>query len=150
MTTIVRWNPFREVAEMQRAMDRLFEDSWRGVRPTAAGNTLALDAYETDAAYIIFAALPGVNPDAITVNLDDDVLTVAAEIPQPAFDEKDNARTLLYERAYGKFTRSVRFGLPVAADQVEAAYENGVLKLTLPKTPAAQPKQIPVRANVKA
>lgn len=147
MSTIVRWNPFREMAAMQSAMDRLFEDTWRSARPTVAGINLALDAYETDNAYVIYASLPGVSPEAINVSMDDDVLTISGEIPQPAFEEKDNVRTLLFERHYGKFSRSVRVGLPVDGDRVEAAYENGVLRLTLPKTPAAQPKQIPVRIN---
>jgi hypothetical protein len=48
MSSLIRWNPVREMAAMQSAMDRLFEDTWRTVRPTVAGNALALDVYETD------------------------------------------------------------------------------------------------------
>lgn len=150
MNTIVRWNPFREMAAMQSAMDRLFDETWRGVRPTAAGNTLALDVFETDQAYVLFTTLPGVNPEDIHVSMEDDVLTITGEVPQPAFDDKDNARTLMLERSFGKFTRSVRVGMPVDGDKIEAAYENGILKLTLPKTPQAQPKVIPVRVGAKA
>ncbi|MBL8153117.1 MAG: Hsp20/alpha crystallin family protein [Anaerolineae bacterium] len=150
MNTIVRWNPFREMAAMQSAMDRLFDESWRGVRPTAAGNTLALDVFETDQAYVLFTTLPGVDPQDLHVSMEDDVLTITGEVPQPAFDDKDNARTLMLERSYGKFTRSVRVGMPVDSDKIEAAYENGVLRLTLPKTPQAQPKVIPVRVGAKA
>lgn len=150
MNTIVRWNPFREMAAMQSAMDRLFDESWRGVRPTAAGNTLSLDVFETDQAYVLFTTLPGVDPQDIHVSMEDDVLTITGEVPQPAFDDKDNARTLMLERSYGKFTRSVRVGMPVDSDKIEAAYENGVLRLTLPKTPQAQPKVIPVRVGAKA
>jgi HSP20 family protein len=149
MNTIVRWNPFREMAAMQSAMDRLFDETWRGFRPTAAGNSLALDVFETDQAYILFTALPGINPQDIHVSMEDDVLTISGEVPQPAFDEKENARTLMLERSYGKFTRSVRVGMPVDSEKIEAAYENGVLKLTLPKTPQAQPKVIPVRVGAK-
>lgn len=150
MNTIVRWNPFREMAAMQSAMDRLFDETWRGVRPTAAGNTLALDVFETDQAYVLFTTLPGVNPEDIHVSMEDDVLTITGEVPQPTFDDKDNARTLMLERSFGKFTRSVRVGMPVDGDKIEAAYENGILKLTLPKTPQAQPKVIPVRVGAKA
>jgi HSP20 family protein len=150
MNTIVRWNPFREMAAMQSAMDRLFDETWRGVRPTAAGNTLSLDVFETDQAYVLFTTLPGVNPQDIHVSMEDDVLTITGEVPQPAFEDKDNARTLMLERSYGKFTRSVRVGMPVDSDKIEAAYENGVLRLTLPKTPQAQPKVIPVRVGAKA
>lgn len=145
MSTIVRWNPIREMAAMQNAMDRLFEDTWRSVRPSVAGSGLALDVYETDAKYTIFTSIAGVDPNQISVSLDDDILTISGEVPQPVFEEKENARVLLFERTYGKFARSVRLGVPVDAEQIEAAYENGVLKLSISKAPQAQPKVIPVR-----
>jgi HSP20 family protein len=147
MSTVIRWNPVRDMAAMQSAIDRLFDDSWRTVRPASAGNTLLLDVYETDTAYVVFSALPGINPDQINISLDDDILTISGEQPQPTFDEKENARGLLSERAYGKFSRSVRLGLPVDTDQIEASYENGILRLNLPKAAQAQPKQIRVRTT---
>lgn len=149
MTTMIRWNPFREVAAMQREMDRLFDQNWRTARPATRNHALALDAYETDTAYVVFTALPGVNPDAINVSIEDNVLTISGEVAQPTFEEAANARSLLLERSYGKFSRSIRIGAPVDADKVEAAYENGLLKLTLPKTPEAQPRLIPVKNGTK-
>jgi HSP20 family protein len=147
MANVVRWNPIREMAAMQSAIDRMFEDSWRAVRPTVAGNALALDVYETDTGYTVYTALPGVNPDQINVSLHDDVLTISGEVAQPAVSEDANARVLLFERSYGKFSRSIRLNQPVDGDHIEAAYENGVLTLTLPKAPQAQPKLIPVKTN---
>lgn len=147
MSTVIRWKPVRDVNAFQGAIDRMSDENWRTVRPTSAGNALALDAYETDSSYTIYASLPGISPDQINVSLDDNVLTVSGEITRPSFDEKENVRSLLSERAYGKFSRSVRLSLPVDGDKVEAAYENGILKLVLPKTPAAQPKQIPVKIS---
>ena len=145
MSTVIRWNPVREMAAMQSAIDRLFDESWRTIRPTTGANALPLDVYETDATYIVYSTLPGADPDQINVSLDDDVLTISAELAKPSFDEKENTRILLFERGYGKFSRSVRLGLPVDSDKIEAAYENGVLKLTLPKAEQTQPKQIRVR-----
>ena len=142
MTTRVRWNPTREMAAMQNIMDQWFENG----RPTATNN-LPLDVYETDGGYVIYAALPGVNPEDIHVSVEDDVLSISGEVAKPAFDEKDNVRTLAQERTTGKFARSVRVSTPVESDKIEAAYENGLIKLTLPKTPAAQPRQIPVKAS---
>ncbi len=150
MSTVIRWNPVREMAAMQSAMDRIFDDSWRAVRPTNAGNALPLDVYETDSSYVVYSALPGINPDQISVSLDDDILTVSGELPQPAFEEKENVRVLLFERSYGKFTRSIRLALPVDSEKIEASFDNGILKLNLPKAAQVQPKQIPVRANSKA
>lgn len=147
MATIVRWNPIREMAAMQSAMDRLFEENRRAVRAAASAHTLPLDVYETDQAYTLYASLPGVNPEEIQISVEDDVLTIRASVPAPAFAEGENARALMRERRQGSFERSVRIPEPVAAEQVEAAYDAGILKLTLPKTPAAQPRTIPVRAT---
>lgn len=145
MATIVRWNPIREMAAMQSAFDRMFDDTWRNVRTTVAGNEVALDVFESDQAYVVVATLPGLNPENINVSMHDDILTVSGEVaPQTP---EGNFRALLQERAFGKFTRSVRLPQPVSADQVEAAYEHGVLTLNLPKAPEAQPRMIPVRAH---
>jgi HSP20 family protein len=147
MTTIVRWNPVREMAAMQSAMDRLFEDSWRTSRATSGTSRLALDVYETEQAYTVHTALPGVNPDQINISFQDDVLTISGEVEQPKFGEDVKARVLLFERSYGKFSRSIRLAQPIDADHVEATYENGLLTLTLPKAPEAQPRLIPVKSG---
>lgn len=148
MTTIVRWNPFREMAAIQSAMDRIFEDTWRSLQPSLTQGTLPLDIHESDAAYTVTAALPGVKPDQIHVTMRNDVLTISAEVPQPTVAE--NSRVLLQERTYGKFSRSVTLPEAVDSNAVEATYENGVLTLTLPKVPEAQPRTIPVKGLVKA
>ena len=144
MTTVVRWNPFREMAAMQSALDRIFDDTWRSTWPSfSGGNLLAFDVHETDQGYTAVVALPGLTPDQINVRLEDGVLTVSADIPQPTTPE--NARVLMQERTFGKFSRSVQLPQAVDANKVEATYENGILTLTLPKSPEAQPKQIPIK-----
>jgi HSP20 family protein len=151
--TMMRWNPMREVLAMQRMMDRLLDETWGSVRNAEAevsAATLALDVYETNTGYVVAATLPGVKAEDIHITYHDGVLTVAGDVPQfrPAGEEKDN-RALMTERVWGKFSRSIRLPQPVQADAIEATYENGVLTLTLPKSPEAQPRMIPVRtANV--
>jgi HSP20 family protein len=149
MTTIVRWNPFREMAAMQSALDRMFEDTWRTAWPTwnNATNPLSFDVYETDKDYTAVVSLPGIAADKINVRLEEGVLTVSGEVPQ--FELPENARYLLQERPFGQFSRSFRLPQAIDSEHVEAAYENGVLTLTLPKAPEAQPKFIPVKANGK-
>ncbi|MFW5691162.1 MAG: Hsp20/alpha crystallin family protein [Chloroflexota bacterium] len=142
---ITRWNPFRELAAMQSAMDRIFEDTWRDLRPGMLDSNMPIDVHETDEAYTVVADLPGVTSDQINVNIHDGVLTIAVEIAQPEVDE--NTRVLAQERFFGKLTR--RFSLPhkVDTDNVEATYDNGVLTLTLPKAPEAQPRKISIKAG---
>lgn len=141
--TIVRWNPLRELAAMQSAMDRFFDDSWRSVR--SSGDALMLDVHETETEYKLVTSLPGVKAEDVTVSMNNDVLTITAETRQETMP--DNSKPLLMERSYGKIMRSIRLPVPVVSDKIEAVLENGVLTLTLPKTPEAQPRQIPVRVQ---
>jgi HSP20 family protein len=145
MATIVRWNPFREMAAMQSALDRMFDDSWRTTWPQFSGNTLAFDVYDSDTAYTAVVALPGLDADQINVRLHDGSLTISAEMPQPQAPE--NAHPILQERTFGQFSRTIALPQPVKADAVEAVYENGILTLTVPKAPEAQPKQIEVKSS---
>ena len=143
---IIRWNPFREMAAMQSAMDRLFEDTWRNYEPMAT--SLALDVHEADNAYTVVTSIPGVKADDIHITMHDGTLTITAEYNQPEV-EKDT-RVLVNERVYGKFTRSITLPQAIDSEKVNAQFENGVLTLTLPKLPNAQPRQIPVRTSTIA
>jgi HSP20 family protein len=145
MSTIIRWNPVREMAAMQSAMDRLFDETWRNYRNVDTSLALALDVHETETAFHVVASLPGVPADTVNINLQEDVLTISGEVPQPTYPE--GARALLLERTYGKFSRSIRLPEAVVTDQIEATLDNGVLTLNLPKSPEVQPKQIPVRVH---
>lgn len=142
--TIVRWNPLRDLAAMQSAMDRFFDDSWRSIRTSA--DSLLLDVHETESEYKVVTSLPGVKSEDVSVSLNNDVLTITAETRQEVMPQ--NSKPLLVERSYGKIMRSIRLPVPVVADKIEAVMENGVLQLTLPKTPESQPRQIPVRVQV--
>lgn len=148
MSNIVRWHPFREMANMQNMMDRFFEESWRPFfeERTLDWHTLALDVNETDSAYMVTTELPGVKAEDIQVKLDGDYLLIEGEIPEQVIENKD-ARSIMKERRYGKFSRRIRLPQPVKAEKIEAAYKDGVLHLTLPKTEAVQPKLIPVKVN---
>lgn len=146
MSTLIRWSPLREMAAMQGAMDRLFNDTWRTVWPVVQSNSsVAWDVYESESGYTIVADIPGVTQDHINITLNQNVLSLNVKIPQ--YTPQDGQKALLVERTAGQFSRSVTLPRPVNADQVEAVYENGVLTLTLPVSPEAQPKQIPIHTN---
>ena len=146
MSTIVRWNPFREMAAMQSALDRMFEDSWRTTGFSFNGS-LPLDVNETDQAYTVTAALPGLNVDQIDIKLHNDTLTISAEYPKPEVPE--GTRVLIQERPFGSLSRSINLPQQVDQKSVEANYHDGLLTLTLPKSPEAQPRTIPVKADAK-
>lgn len=128
-------------------LDRVFDDWWRATETTPRRDNyaLALDVQETDKAYIVTTALPGINSDNIDIRLNDGTLTINAEIPAPSLPE--GAQIRLQERRYGKFSRTLYLPQEVQSDAIEADFANGVLTITIPKVEAAQPRSIPVRVN---
>jgi HSP20 family protein len=148
-SNMTRWNPFREMAAMQNALDRMFDDSWRtwgGTDEGGMSGSLALDVHEDDSNYIITTALPGVDADNINIRLHNDMLTIEGEIPERT-TQREGQRSLLKERYYGRFSRTIRLPQSISRDNVEAAFDNGVLTLTLPKSPESQPRTIQVKSN---
>jgi HSP20 family protein len=147
MARIVPWSPFREMVDMQRRLDRIFDDMGRNLPEseawTEAGNWLALDVHENDDAFVVETDLPGMSPENINVSLHDNMLTISAESKQE--EKRDSQNKLISERRYGSFHRSIRLPNSVDADRVEANFENGVLRLSLPKSEAAKPRQIEVK-----
>ncbi len=145
MSTVIRWNPLRELAAMQSAMDRIFDESWHDARPNFYGNTLPIDVLENDDVFTIIANIPGVNPDNLNINVHDGVLSIAVEIPQPEYGE--GVKALMQERFYGSLARRFNLSHEVDVEAVEASYDEGVLTLTLPKAEVAKPRQITIKAN---
>lgn len=147
MSRLIRVNPWREMVTMQNALDRMFDEVWRPNEGAVMSNySLAIDVDETDAAYTIHADLPGIQEDNIQIRLENDYLTIEAEIPEQVVEKKE-AKALIRERRYGKFMRRIQLPQPIDGEQVVAEFENGVLSLTLPKVPEVQPKLIAVKAK---
>ena len=155
MTTLSRWEPVRELADMRRNMDRMmerfFEDPGFGNTPAWSQRnggawSLALDVAEDADNYIVKASVPGINPDDIEITLTDNVLTIKGE--SKAETESKETNWHVRERRYGSFMRSVTLPASVEVDRVEATNENGVLTLRLPKSEAIKPKRISVKNTV--
>ncbi len=151
MANIVRWEPFRDLISLREAMDRLFEESF--VQPRSGWlapfgpEALAVDMYQTNDAVIVKAAIPGVKPEDIDINITGDVLTIKGETK--AEEEVKEENYFRRERRYGSFSRSLSIPVSVVADKATADFENGVLTLTLPKAEEVKPKAIKVKAKGK-
>ena len=149
MANITRWNPFREMMTMQSALDKFFEDAPQQWPDWHLGdNALALDVDETADHYLVKTDLPGVNPDNIHVTVQDDVLSIVAEQPEQTVEHKD-AKSLVRERRYGRFSRSIRLPQAIESGKGEADYKDGTLTLTLPKSEESKVKAIPVKVAGK-
>jgi HSP20 family protein len=148
---IERWHPFTELMSLRQAMDRLFEDSF--VHPSrtleALGEVAAptLDIYQTPSEIVAKAALPGVKPEDVNIDITGDTLTVKGE--SKAEQEVNREDYLYQERRYGAFSRSLVLPGGLKSDKAEATMEDGVLTLTIPKVEEVKPKAIKVKAKEK-
>jgi HSP20 family protein len=149
MTLIRRTNPFGELISLRAAMDRLFEDSW--VRPhnsAADEHPLALDVRTTNEAYEIEAALPGVKPEDVDISVLGETLTITARTGQEQSRADDGYSYREIRR--GSFSRTVTLPSAVKADGATATFENGMLRLSIPKAEEAKPRQIQIKASAAA
>ena len=119
---VTTYDPFREMEEFERRF-------WGNSSMTAAFRT---DVEDTGDAVKLEAELPGFDKEDIQIDLDNDTLTISAEHNSDKKEEDKKRNFVKRERFYGSFTRSFDVtGIDV--DRIDAAYNNGVLTLTLPK-----------------
>ena len=121
------FNPFREIEEMSRSFwnDTSF-DSFR------------TDITEKDGVYTLSAELPGFSKDDISIDLEKDILTIKAERSSESDDEEENRSYVRRERWYGAYSRSFNVK-NIDTDAIRAAYNDGVLTLTMPKKAPEEP-----------
>ena len=131
-----------EMERLQQEMDRLLGDFNPGhfeIGPTFP----PMNIYTNDQAEIITAEMPGFEPKDIEINVVGDTLTISGEHQNKDMDSK--AEYHRQERSYGKFTRSIELLFPVEFDKIDAAFENGILRLHLPRAEADRPKKITIK-----
>jgi HSP20 family protein len=142
--TPVRWSPFRELAlpaRFGKLVDELFADN-AGIAFERALSP-AIDVSEDEKQYVITAELPGVRKDDVTIELHQGVLTVHGE--KKSEHEETKARRRWVERSYGTFTRSLTLPSDALADRVDAAFADGILTVTVPKSESAKPRTVAIK-----
>lgn len=143
---ITRWDPYREMISMRRAMDRLIDSSLGDELPASVPQwALALDVLEDEDGYQVKATVPGVKPEDIDVTYDKGSLTIRGEI-------KDDSETVkgqyqLRERRFGVFSRTISLPTTIKAEAIEASYQDGILTLRLPKEEEVKPRRIAVNTS---
>ena len=135
MTTLVRWNPFRELELMDRGVGRMSMALMPAPLPAA-------DVYETEDEFIVELEVPGYEEKELAIEVSDHVLTVTGEHKQAIEETEKTYR--LHERLEREFER--RFELPAIfdAEKLTATFKQGVLELHAPRVEAAVPKKIPI------
>lgn len=153
MTNLIPWRRRTEVDvnDPYDALDRveqMFDDLWRGWPSRFALDTRhmlrpAMDVAENDDNFTIRMDLPGLTADHVNVEVNDDVLTISGEFGDTV--EKEGEQYHFRERSYGKFQRSLRLPRSLNTEKVDAAFDNGVLTVVLPKAEEKKAKQIRIK-----
>ncbi|MBX7232112.1 MAG: Hsp20/alpha crystallin family protein [Bdellovibrionales bacterium] len=142
------WRGDRNFNSFQRAMNRLIDDFWSpgdvslnnefmSSMPYGFAPTCAIE--DCDENYVYCFDIPGVNRDDIKVEVSNGNLVISGERKEAQGD-----RSRIYERHYGRFQRSIHLPENVDPNQVEAAYENGVLRVAIPKSEETRTTNIPI------
>jgi HSP20 family protein len=129
---LMRFDPFREV-------DRIAEQVDQAVR--RGTGAVPMDAVRHGHEVVVYFDLPGVDPDAIDLTVERDVLTVTAT---RQWERGEDEEILASERPQGTFTRRVLLGESLDTDRLEAAYDQGVLTVSIPVAEQAKPRKISV------
>ncbi len=139
-------SPFNELELMRRQMDKLFE----GFMGSSLGRPIAgvfplMNLTEDNDNYYVRAELPGIKTDDLDISVTGDSLTISGE--RKILNEDESAKYHRREREGGKFSRVLSLPGQIDTEKVEAHSADGVLTIVLPKSKAAKPKQITVKAS---
>ncbi len=149
--TLVRLAPWSQVASLQGDMARLMNQFFGTTTPVNGGQGDAatwlppVDVTETENDIVLAFDLPGLRQEDISVELDDNVLTVSGQRERKSEESKDNFYR--YERRFGAFSRSVSLPAGVVENDIQASYDNGVLEVRVPKPEEQKPKRIQIGAG---
>jgi len=146
MAKLAKWSPFKEIMDVRddfdRLVDRIFNrdfDLWEG------GRVPAIDVYEEGDNIIVKAEVPGVKKEDISVSLNGDILTISGK----SQEEKEVKKENFYRKEIrsGTFSRSITLPAQIDKDKVKASYKDGVLHLTLPKSPEEKKKEVKIKVE---
>ena len=136
------WDPFVELSRLQEEASRA---ATARRSESSASFVPAVDIIEEKDAILVRADLPGVNPEAVQITVEQEVLTLSGERRFDREFERDGAHRI--ESGFGKFSRSFKLPTNVAADSIEATSLHGVLTIRVPKRAAAQTRKIAVKVG---
>ena len=141
------WSPARELSLLQRGIDRLFDDM---LVPFSSGSreldaawkfNPACDVEETESSYVVSFDLPGIAKDDVKIEIAGNQLMVSGERKS---ETKEKGSRHIVERLVGSFQRVFTLPASVEAEKIEANYQDGVLKIAIPKAEAAKPHRIEI------
>lgn len=151
--SIVKWSPLKELEDMRKDMDRLFEEFFspitrrqRGwLKPEMGVIVPNIEMYDRKNEIVVKAELPGVAKEDIDLTITKDSLTLKGETKKEEEIKEENYYAA--EISYGSFTRTIALPAEVDSEKAKASFKNGVLEVVLPKREEAKPKEIKIEVS---
>ena len=143
-------SPFRGLGTLQDQINRVFNEAFerRSEESNLTTWAPAVDIYKTENELVVKGDLPDVDPKDLDIRVENNILTIRGE---RRFERNVNEENYLrVERAYGTFARSFALSSTVNPDAIKAEYQNGVLRLHVPKREEAKPRQIKVNVDASS
>ena len=135
--SIIGYNPFRAIDEFEK---RMFREPFTPYNIAANASVFKTDIKEEDDKFILEADLPGFEKENISLNVDNEILTISAERHSEHEDKDKAGKYVRCERSYGSYSRSFDVSA-IDSEKITASYDNGVLVLDMPKKEALVPKK---------
>lgn len=149
--SIVKWSPLKELEEMRKDMDRLFEEFFapvarrrRWLKPEGVV-VPDIEMYDRKNEIVLKAELPGVKKEDIELTITKDSITLKGEVKRE--EEVKEEDYYACERSYGSFARTIAIPVEVDSEKAKASFKNGVLEIVIPKKEEAKPKEIKIEVS---
>ena len=150
---LARWNPWQELADVEREMRdlsrRVFGSGWGSAVAVDGGTawTPAVDIFSRKGDLVVRADLPGIDPEKdVDITIENGVLTIKGERRHE--EEAEDENYYRFESSYGSFQRSIPLPKDVRAEDIQASYDNGILEVTVPKAAeVGSAEKVPVTAG---
>jgi HSP20 family protein len=142
MATLVRWEPFRELAALQSEMSRFMNGLTEGNGRASQSWVPTVDVWETEDEVVYAFDLPGIPEDEVSVELEDNALTITATRERE--HKVEDGKYFRFERRFGTFSRTIALPPGVDEEKVKAHYEHGVLEVHVPKPEQPRSRKIEI------
>ena len=135
---------WRDLEDVTNRLSQLFDDSPLSTGTNGGTWIPAVNVEETAGELLLSAELPGLSEDEVSIELENNVLTIGGEKSEDRTEGDEERRYHLWERRYGSFQRSFTLPRTVKADDIRAHFDHGILKIHLPKVPEAKGRKIEI------
>jgi HSP20 family protein len=142
MATLVRWEPFREVAALQNEMSRFMNGLFEGNGRATQSWVPTVDVWETEDEIVYAFDLPGIPEESISIELEDSALTITAERARE--HDVEEGKYYRVERRFGTFSRVLGLPQGVTEEAISADYADGVLEVHVRKPEQPKPRKIEI------